>query len=49
MDNPSEITVIVKDNELTDQDFKALHQYPAPTDYLMLKGIEFEDNIMYLN
>jgi len=49
MFNPNEITVLVKDDELTDQDFKALHEHPVPTEYLMIIGIEFENNIVYLN
>lgn len=45
----NEIIIVTKDDELTDQDFKVLHNYPVPTEYLMIIGIEFEDNIVYLN
>lgn len=49
--DPNEITVLVKEGEvLTDQDFYVLHAtYPYQSDYLMILGLDFEANIMYLN
>ena len=49
--DPNEITVIIKEGEeLTDQDFYVLHStYPYQTDYLMILGLDFETNVMYLN
>jgi hypothetical protein len=46
-----EIIVIVKDGHaLSDLDFFILHAtYPQATEYLDLKGLTFEDNIMYQN
>jgi len=46
----NDIIVIVKDDELTDYDFYILHNtYPVKTDYLDIRGLEFETNIVYLN
>ena len=51
--DPNEITILVKEGheeELSDYDFKVMHEtYPYQTDYLMIKGLDFETNIMYLN
>ena len=49
--DPSEITVIVKEgHEITDEDFYVMHlTYPYQTEYLMILGLDFEANIMYLN
>jgi hypothetical protein len=46
-----EITVIVKEGHtITDNDFWVLHAtYPHETEYLDLKGLTFEDNVMYQN
>jgi hypothetical protein len=48
--DPNVITVLVKDDELTDYDFYILHNtFPYKTEYLQLTGFTFEDNIIYLN
>lgn len=49
--DPTEITVLVKNgHELTDYDFYILHNtYPYQTEYLNIKGLSFEDNILYQN
>ena len=47
--DPNEILVLTKDDELTDQDFKALHDHPVESEHLLLESLDFDGNVVYLN